>query len=78
MIYNTPNMAEIVKTSNENGRRMAYSVVGNQDPLLDNPSEIDASMAERIIILTPFGREQLLLLDSRNSSSNVSSWNCID
>ena len=49
------NMVEIVKTSNENGRRMAFSVVGNQDPTLDNPSEIDTSMAERIVILTPFG-----------------------
>ena len=56
------NMAEIVKTSNENGRRMAYSVVGNQDPLLDNPSEIDASMAERIIILTPFGENNFFYM----------------
>ena len=56
------NMAEIVKTSNENGRRMAFSVVGNQDPLLDNPSEIDASMAERIIILTPFGENNFFYM----------------
>ena len=56
------NMAEIVKTSNENGRRMAFSVVGNQDPLLDNPSEIDASMAERIIILTPFGENNFFYI----------------
>ncbi len=56
------NMAEIVKTSNENGRRMAFSVVGNQDPLLDNPTEIDASMAERIIILTPFGENNFFYM----------------
>ena len=56
------NMAEIVKTSNDNGRRMAFSVVGNQDPLLDNPSEIDASMAERIIILTPFGENNFFYM----------------
>ena len=56
------NMAEIVKTSNENGRRMAFSVVGNQDPMLDNPSEIDASMAERIIILTPFGENNFFYM----------------
>lgn len=49
------NMVEIAKTSNENGRRMAYSVVGNQDPLLDDASEVDSSTAERIVILTPFG-----------------------
>ena len=56
------NMVEIVKTSNENGRRMAFSVVGNQDPLLDNPSEIDSSMAERIIILTPFGENNFFYI----------------
>ena len=55
-------MVEIVKTSNENGRRMAFSVVGNQDPLLDNPSEIDSSMAERIIILTPFGENNFFYI----------------
>ena len=49
------NMLEIVKTSNNAGRRMAYSVVGNQDPSYDDASEIDASTAERVIILPPFG-----------------------
>lgn len=49
------NMVEVVKTTNEYGRRMAYSVVGNQDPLLDDASEVDSSSAERIIILPPFG-----------------------
>ena len=54
------NMVEIVKTSNENGRRMAYSVVGNQDPLLDDASELDSSVAERIVILPPFGSGEIL------------------
>ena len=53
------NMVEIAKTSNENGRRMAYSVVGNQDPLLDDASELDSSVAERIVILPPFGEVRM-------------------
>ena len=53
------NMVEIVKTSNENGRRMAYSVVGNQNPLLDDASELDSSTAERIVILPPFGETRM-------------------
>lgn len=49
------NMVEIVKTSNTVGRRMAYSVVGNQDPTADKASEVDSSIAEKVIILPPFG-----------------------
>ena len=56
------NMVEIVKTSNTNGRRMAYSVVGNQDPLLDDASEVDSSTAERIVILTPFGENNFFYI----------------
>ena len=48
------NITEIVKTSNTVGRRMAYSVVGNQDPTAD-AQEVDASVAEKVIILPPFG-----------------------
>ena len=48
------NITEIVKTSNTVGRRMAYSVVGNQNPLED-AQEVDASVAEKVIILPPFG-----------------------
>lgn len=57
LTYN--NMVEIVKTSNELGRRMAYSVVGNQDPSLDDASEVDTSSAERIVILPPFGEVRI-------------------
>lgn len=53
------NMAEIVKTSNTVGRRMAYSVVGNQDPKESAAKEVDSSMAERIIILPPFGNTHI-------------------
>ena len=53
------NMVEIVKTSNTVGRRMAYSVVGNQDPTESNASEVDSSAAERIIILPPFGEVRI-------------------
>jgi len=53
------NMAEIVQTSNNVGRRMAYSIVGNQDPTLDAPSEVDATKAEEVLILPPFGSEYI-------------------
>ena len=53
------NMVEIVKTSNTVGRRMAYSVVGNQDPSLEDASEVDANIAERIVILPPFGEVRI-------------------
>ena len=48
------NITEIVKTTNTVGRRMAYSVVGNQNPTVD-AQEVDASVAEKVIILPPFG-----------------------
>ena len=53
------NMVEIVKTSNTVGRRMAYSVVGNQDPSAEDASEVDANIAERIVILPPFGEVRI-------------------
>ena len=53
------NMAEIVKTSNTVGRRMAFSVVGNQDPTLSDASEVDSSVAEKVIILPPFGNTHI-------------------
>ena len=49
------NIAEIVEVSNTVGRKMAFSIVGNQDPTANTPSEIDASIAEKIVILPPFG-----------------------
>ena len=49
------NIVEIVRTSNTAGRRMAYSVVGNQNPEDSKAAEVDASLAERVIILPPFG-----------------------
>jgi len=48
------NIVEIVKTSNTLGRRMEYSVVGNQDPQQD-PQELDSDIAEVVKILPPFG-----------------------
>ena len=56
------NMVEILQTSNTVGRRMAYSVVGNQDPLYDDASEVDTNIAERIIILTPFGEVHIFYI----------------
>lgn len=48
------NVAEIVQTSNTVGRRMEYSVVGNQDPTAE-PLELDTDRSEIVRILPPFG-----------------------
>lgn len=56
MTYN--NLVELVRTSNQVGRRMAYSVVGNQDPTLE-PQEIDADDSQEITILPPFGQNYI-------------------
>lgn len=56
LVYN--NMVELVESSNQVGRRMAESVVGNQDPTLE-PQEIDADDSQEIIILPPFGQQYI-------------------
>lgn len=56
------NIVEIVKTSNTVGRRMAYSVVGNQDPEDSIAAEVDSSIAERVIILPPFGNTHIFYI----------------
>ena len=38
---------------------MAYSVVGNQNPTAANASEIDSCLAEKVIILPPFGNTHI-------------------
>ena len=48
------NIAEIVETSNTAGRRMAYSIVGNQKPT-EAVAEVDASSSEEVMVLPPFG-----------------------
>ena len=48
------NITEIVETSNTAGRRMAYSIVGNQNPT-EAVAEVDASSSEEVMILPPFG-----------------------
>ncbi len=55
-VYN--NMTELVTTQNTVGRRMAYSVVGNQDPTSE-PREIDADDAQEVVILPPFGNTHI-------------------
>ena len=57
LTYN--NMVELVKTSNTVGRRMAASVVGNQNPT-EEPKEVDADDAEEILILPPFGQRHYI------------------
>ena len=51
---NFNNLTELVETSNTLGRRMEFSVVGNQQPNID-PTEIDAAKAEEVIVMGPFG-----------------------
>ena len=55
------NIAEIVQISNDVGRRMAYSVQGNQDPTDLENLEVDSSKAERVVILPPFGEQYLYI-----------------
>ena len=38
---------------------MAFSITGNQDPTQDKVSEVDSSIAERVIILPPFGETRI-------------------
>lgn len=52
------NIVEIAETSNTAGRRMAFSIVGNQDPTQD-PAEVDTDRAEVVRILPPFGNAGL-------------------
>lgn len=54
------NIAEITKYYNTVGRRMAYSVVGNQDPAT-TPAEVDSAGAEKVIILPPFGHTYMYI-----------------
>lgn len=55
---NYQNIAEILQTSNSVGRRMAFSIVGNQNPT-EAPTEIDSAKAENVLILPPFGNTYL-------------------
>lgn len=48
------NIAEITKISNTVGRKMAFSIQGNQNPK-ENPTEVDSYRAESVKILPPFG-----------------------
>lgn len=56
LVYN--NMVELVESSNTVGRRMAYTVAGNQDPTVE-PQEIDADDSQEVIILPPFGQNYI-------------------
>lgn len=55
---NYQNIAEILQTSNSVGRRMAFSIGGNQNPT-EAPTEIDSAKAEDVLILPPFGNTYL-------------------
>lgn len=50
------NMTELVTSKNTVGRRMNYSVSGNQDPTIE-PREIDSDDSQEVVILPPFGQE---------------------
>ena len=51
------NIVEIVRISNDVGRRNAYSVVGNQNPT-EEVSEVDTDVAQIVRILPPYGSMQ--------------------
>ena len=55
------NIVEIVKTTNTAGRRMEYSVVGNQIPGQE-PQELDTDIAEAVKILPPFGNAGIYII----------------
>ena len=55
------NVIEIAKTSNTVGRRMEYSVVGNQDPTIV-AQELDSDTAEVVRILPPFGNAGIYII----------------
>ena len=57
------NIVEIASTSNTVGRRMEYSVVGNQNPTLD-PQELDSAMSETVYLLPPFGNGGIYIIIS--------------
>lgn len=54
------NIAEITTISNTVGRRMAYSIQGNQDPT-KTPAEVDSVKSERVTILPPFGSGNIIV-----------------
>ena len=49
------NIAELIETHNDVGRRMAYSIAGNQDPQ-DDAREVDSSRAKPSQITVSFGK----------------------
>ncbi len=52
------NLMEIVKVNNTVGRRMGYSVVGNQNPT-EEPKEIDSDDSQQVRIMPPFGQNYI-------------------
>ncbi len=55
------NIAEIVNISNSVGRRMAYSIQGNQNPTAEEPSEVDSVKAEEVIVIPPTGIGEIVV-----------------
>lgn len=56
LTYN--NMVEIIKLTNDVGRRTQYSTVGNQDPT-KGPMEVDTDEAQEVAIGEPYGQTQI-------------------
>ena len=55
------NIAEITTVSNSVGRRMAYSIQGNQDPTAEEPAEVDSIRAEEVIVIPPTGIGEIVV-----------------
>lgn len=57
------NIVEIAQTSNDVGRRMAYSIVGNQNPNKNaDITEVDTDVAQIVKILPPYGNVGMIYI----------------
>ena len=55
------NIAEITTISNSVGRRMAFSIQGNQDPTAEEPAEVDSVKSEEVIVIPPTGIGEIVV-----------------
>ena len=58
------NFITIARTSNDVGRRMAYSVAGNDNPKVSPVVELDSDRSETITVLPPFGATNHWIVNS--------------
>lgn len=56
------NTMEILGIHQDSGRRQEESIVGNFDPTEETPEEKDTAISEKIIILGPFGNQNIIYI----------------